>query len=425
VKIFGDDGFRDRVGQGLLNEKFLNNFFLSLNLFLEQKKIDNLIIGFDTRSSKNKIIKIITKNLFILENIYLLNKPISTPGIQLISKKKKLFGIMITASHFANNFNGFKFFNCGNKLTKKDEKLIEKNLLSKKIINYKKKDTKIKKLNSNIYYKFINKNFKFKNKKKVIIDCANGSVSAYTNKIKFLHYVSLINTKTRGNLINVKSGSNLLDINYNLNPFKNYDYCLAFDGDADRVVIAKKGYGIIEPEKIALIFASYLDKKNKFKKIIATEIANPWLKLELQKIKKKILFSKVGDRNVIQKKKKYKALFGFENSGHFCFNYTMDGLFTAGLFLKILNSDSTIIDNVLIKQITYYKKIYALSEKYQTKVNDYIRLQNKKYIKVIIRKSIWNNYFKIYIFYNKNSIKQYLKIYDFLKNKVLKIKVKN
>ena len=88
MKIFGDDGFRDKVGQGLLNEKFLNNFFLSLNLFLEQKKIDNLIIGFDTRSSKNKIIRIITKNLFILKNIYLLNKPISTPGIQLISKKK-------------------------------------------------------------------------------------------------------------------------------------------------------------------------------------------------------------------------------------------------------------------------------------------------------------------------------------------------
>ena len=37
MKIFGDDGFRDIANSGLMNEAFLNNFFNSLNYFLNKK----------------------------------------------------------------------------------------------------------------------------------------------------------------------------------------------------------------------------------------------------------------------------------------------------------------------------------------------------------------------------------------------------
>ena len=44
----------------------------------------------------------------------------------------------------------------------------------------------------------------------------------------------------------------------------------SYDGDADRLSIYKKNYGIIETEKVALIFAKYLIKiknsKNNFNK---------------------------------------------------------------------------------------------------------------------------------------------------------------
>ena len=40
---------------------------------------------------------------------------------------------------------------------------------------------------------------------------------------------------------------------------------------------------------------------------------------------------------MLLKRKKINAVFGFETSGHFCFKETMDGLYSAGLFLAILN----------------------------------------------------------------------------------------
>ena len=110
MKIFGDDGFRDIFGSNLLNQKFLNQFFNSLNFLLENKKIKKIVIGYDNRISKKYIINIILKNIKSVKKILLLKNPIPTPGLQYLSKKEKCFGIMITASHFPAKYNGFKFF---------------------------------------------------------------------------------------------------------------------------------------------------------------------------------------------------------------------------------------------------------------------------------------------------------------------------
>ena len=47
--IFGDDGFRDKINEGLLSKKFLKRFFNSLNYVLFTKKITTVVIGYDTR----------------------------------------------------------------------------------------------------------------------------------------------------------------------------------------------------------------------------------------------------------------------------------------------------------------------------------------------------------------------------------------
>ena len=426
MKIFGDDGFRDKVGSGLLSNKFLNSFFYALNFFLAKQKIKEIIIGFDTRTSHGKIIRIITKKIFAVKKIYVLEKPISTPGLQYLSKKKNLFGIMITASHFSNAFNGFKFFNKGLKLSKENEKYITKKIKDNKSFLYRKKTIKVVKLKAHLYYNYINKLLKFSFKKKIIVDCSNGSVSAFYKKIKFLSKLKPINTKTFGNKININCGSNSLSKNLKKKPYKNFEYCIAFDGDADRVLISKKKYGIIEPEKLALIFIIYFIKRKSFKSIVATEISNPWLKIQAKKFNIKVLYSKVGDRNVVQKKIKHNSLFGFETSGHFCFQNFMDGLLTAGLFIKIQNSNPEIIENVLQKKVKYLKKVYAAPILFENKIRRFLNVKNIKKIKVIIRKSIWNNFIKIYLFYKKgNSQKEFFIIKKFLRNKILKIKVKN
>tara|TARA_Y100001970_G_scaffold294336_1_gene450933 strand:+ start:6836 stop:8104 length:1269 start_codon:yes stop_codon:yes gene_type:complete len=422
VIIFGDDGFRDKAEKGLLSHLFLKKIFKSLNFILSLKKINNVVIGYDTRSSRKYIIDIIIKNLISVKKIEILKTPISTPGLQYISKKRKTFGIMVTASHFPHNYNGFKFFFLGNKINKSFEKLIQEKLDTCTII--KKNNTKVVKINDNSYFRYVNAKFNFSLNQKVLVDCANGSAASFYKKIKFLKKLFFVNTFYLKNKINYKCGSNFLNKNINKLNYRNKDFCIAFDGDVDRVVISEKKYGIIESEKIALIFAKYLRKKKIIKSITTTEIANPWLKERLKQENIKLYFSKVGDRNVTNLKINTKSGIGFETSGHFCFDNFMDGLYASGLFLEILKFDPKIIYHSLSEEINYQKKIYAIEKRYIESLKVFLQKLKKTKMKVIIRKSIWNSYFKIYIFYSKRN-PSFLKLKKYLNDKILKKELKN
>ena len=425
MKIFGDDGFRDIFGSNLLNQKFLNQFFNSLNFLLENKKIKKIVIGYDNRISKKYIINIILKNINSVKKILLLKNPIPTPGLQYLSKKEKCFGIMITASHFPAKYNGFKFFINGSKLMKKDELYIEKKIFQKKKYNFRQKNKYIiEKINGNEYVDFLNTNHNSKLNKKILIDGSNGSVSFFKNKLDFFKNSKLINFEKDGRKINKNCGSNYFAKNINKKEYKKYDFSIAYDGDADRFLVAEKNYGLIETEKTALIFATFFLKQKKIKSIVMTEITNPWFFQEIKKLGIKKIISKVGDRNVIDKVKKNKSFFGYETSGHFSFMNSMDGILSSILFAKIISKNQELIFNILKKNINYKKCIYGILPKNIKKIQNYFVKKNIK-IKFIFRKSIWNNYYKLYLFFRKEDVNDMKKLRKYLFNKSLKVKIKN
>ena len=119
-----------------------------------------------------------------------------------------------------------------------------------------------------------------------------------------------------------------------------------------------------------------------------------------------------------------KSSIGFETSGHFCFDNFMDGLYASGLFLEILKYDPQIIYNSLSEEINYQKKIYAIEKRNIENLKVFLKKLNSTKMKVIIRKSIWNSYFKIYIFYSESS-PSFLKLKKYLNDKILKKELKN
>ena len=421
--IFGDDGFRDVYRSNLLSIKFLNQFFNGFNFLLKRKRIKKIIIGFDNRISNKSILRIILKNIKFVKSILILKTPISTPCLQYLSKTERCFGIMITASHFPAKYNGFKFFNYGSKLSKNDEVYLEKKFNQNKIYEFKTVDKcKITNIDEKKYLDFLNANSNFKFKTKVLIDGSNGSVSYFKKKLKLFKNSKLINFEKDGKKINKNCGSNHFEKNLKKIKYKKYDFSVAYDGDADRFLVAEKSYGLIETEKVALIFAKFLANQKKINNIVMTEITNPWLFYELKKLNIKKYISKVGDRNVINKVKKNKSFFGFETSGHFSFINSMDGLFASIIFIKIINENPNLISNILKKKINYNKIIFGISPKYVNNIKSYIK---KKKIKFLLRKSIWNNYYKLYIFYRAQDFNKLKQIKKYLFNKSLKIKIKN
>ena len=168
----------------------------------------------------------------------------------------------------------------------------------------------------------------------------------------------------------------------------------------------------------------YFSRIVKFKSIVSTEITNPWLKEQLHKNRIKNIVSKVGDRNVFQKVAKYNSLFGFETSGHFGFNYRMDGLYSSIVFMKIISKNINLINKILKQKITYKKKIYGIKMENINQVKKFLNKKKGK-LKTIFRKSIWNEYFKLYIYYKEENIKDFNNLNKYLFNKSFKIKIKN
>lgn len=408
--IFGDDGFRDIYNKNLLSVNFLNIFFKNLNYFLKKKRIQVLIIGYDTRKTHKNIISIINKNVFNIKEIYIFDKPITTPAFNFYLKKnKKKFGIMITASHFHNKYNGFKFFYNGNKLDKQNERLIlsyfTKNIKVQNQNKIRPKKIYLKSLN---YLKYINDINPKLNYKKVLFDFSNGSAVSLINKVNIFKNSIKINCKPNGNNINLNSGALELVKNKHKKIFKKFDYTIAFDGDADRISILSKKFGIIETEKLILIFIHYFlqVKKIKIISIVGTEITNPWFVNQLKKLNIKFYKSKVGDRNVISKQILTKSQIGFETSGHISFNHIMDGVIAAGLFREIYEYDENIIIKVLNIKIDYSLSKFNLNKNVIPETKKKISKFKNKNIKFILRKAIFDDVYRLYIFYNtsiKNS----------------------
>ena len=129
----------------------------------------------------------------------------------------------------------------------------------------------------------------------------------------------------------------------------------------------------------------------------------------------KHLKTKVEDRNVTEKEKKNFSLFSFETSGHFSFNKMMDGIYASALFLKIIQNNENIVNEILKKKINYKKYILKVIPRNKKLIINIIKKykENKK-IKIIKRKSIWENLYKVYFFYKKEEVKKIIKIKNYI-----------
>ena len=270
--------------------------------------------------------------------------PLPTNGLAMLTKLMRAnMGIMITASHNPYYDNGLKLFGPdGMKLSDQIEKKIEKLIDAKntKQLTNPKLLGRVKRLeNGNEkYIKILKKNFpKNFNLKgiKIVLDCANGA--SYKAAPKLLTdlgaKVISIGVTPNGLNINDKCGStHPIRIKSAVKNYKAH-VGISFDGDADRIIMCDEKGKIINGDQIIAMLA----KRWKLKKIlkggvVGTLMSNYGLEKFLKKEKIKFLRSKVGDRYVKEKMKKFNFNLGGEQSGHIIlgkFATTGDGLLVA------------------------------------------------------------------------------------------------
>ncbi len=396
-KFFGTDGIR-----GTFNEfPITTNFFYDLTkaIKLTFRNVNKVIIGIDTRESSNLIESDIISGFNKMKVECNTLGVVSTPMLSFTTKKFNYdLGIMISASHNPYTDNGIKIFDKkGEKLCDKDELKIEKNInLTKKAQKYflKVEENKVRfpEYENSLLKRFsLLKSFK----KKILFDCANGSLSRIAPNIlrKLDLNFSCYGVKPNGKNINKNCGATFPQEISKRTLKEKAHIGISFDGDADRVIFCDEKGRVIDGDYILAILALFYKKKKKLfnNSVVSTRMSNLGMRNFFFKEKIKCFLSDVGDRYVVELMKKNKCVLGGEQSGHIIFSensFCGDGLFTALTILEIINdSDLTLskIHNNLFDKLPQQLVNYKLSNNFD------VVIKNKKIGKLLNKYSKTNN----------------------------------
>ena len=335
-KYFGTDGIRGTVNQGnITGEKFFKFGLASGTFFKNQKKTKQIaIIAKDTRLSGYTLEPALVSGLVSGGMHVFTLGPLPTNGLAMLTKSMKAnMGIMITASHNPYYDNGLKLFGPdGMKLSDKIEKKIEKLIDAKNTrqLTNPKLLGRVKRLEdgNDKYIRILKNNFPSNfslNGTKIVLDCANGACYKAAPKLlkELGAKVISIGVKPNGLNINEKCGSTYPSKLKSAVKKHKANVGIAFDGDADRVIMCDEKGKIIDGDQIIAMLARRWKSKKILKGgVIGTLMSNYGLEKFLNK----------------EKMKKLNYNLGGEQSGHIIlgkFATTGDGLLVA---LEILFS---------------------------------------------------------------------------------------
>ena len=377
-KYFGTDGIRGTVNQGnITGEKFFKFGLASGTYFKNQKKTKQIaIIAKDTRLSGYTLEPALVSGLVSGGMHVFTLGPLPTNGLAMLTKSMKAnMGIMITASHNPYYDNGLKLFGPdGMKLSDKIEKKIEKLIDAKntKQLTNPKFLGRVKRLEdgNDKYIEILKNNFphNFDLKgTKIVLDCANGACYKAAPKLlkELGAKVISIGVKPNGLNINEKCGSTYPSKIKTAVKKYNASVGIAFDGDADRVIMCDEKGKIIDGDQIIAMLARRWKSKKILKGgVIGTLMSNYGLEKFLKNEKIRFSRSKVGDRYVKEKMKKLNYNLGGEQSGHIIlgkFATTGDGLLVAlevlfslrkgkkaSQLLKVFKPLPQILENIIV-----------------------------------------------------------------------------
>lgn len=353
ASLFGTDGVRGEANTGNMTPGKITK--LAQAVICDSLQSSNainrftVVIGKDTRLSGYMVESALLAGFLSMGVDAILLGPLPTPAVSMLTRSLRAqLGVMISASHNPFQDNGIKFFNSdGYKLSENTEHNITKILNCDIKLCESKKIGKAQRLEDAVgrYIEFakatIPKGLKFEGMK-IAIDCANGSAYKVAPKVLWelgAEIVVIGNTPNGAN-INLEYGATDLK---NLQATVVNEHCdigLAFDGDADRLIIVNHLGCILDGDQVLAILSTFEKNNGDLKGgVTGTIMSNLGLEHYLGVHNIAFTRANVGDRSVIEIMRKHNSLIGGEPSGHTILaNYstTGDGLVTALQVLKVL-----------------------------------------------------------------------------------------
>ncbi|ENK6395314.1 phosphoglucosamine mutase [Acinetobacter baumannii] len=326
MSYFGTDGIRGKFGQMPITPEFALKLGFAAGKVLKRTSPKNkplVVLGKDTRLSGYILESALQAGLNAAGVYVHLLGPLPTPAIAHLTRALHAHaGIVISASHNPYFDNGIKFFSSEGKklpdsLQEEINKELEKDLFIEDTANLG-KSVRVTDA-SGRYIEFCKSTFPYHfdlNNLKIVVDCAHGaaySVGPSVFRELGAKVVALYN-EPDGLNINENCGSTHPESLQKAVVEHGADLGIAFDGDADRVVMVDKFGNLIDGDHILYILAT--QAKNKPAGVVGTVMSNMALEVALEKANVGFVRAKVGDRYVLQALEENGWVTGGEPSGH-------------------------------------------------------------------------------------------------------------
>lgn len=322
--LFGSSGIRQNFAQSLLSLSPL----VGSAVALDAKKV---ILGTDSRTSRNILAEGVISGLIASGAEVIFGGICPTPTVAVNASNADA-GVMITASHNPENYNGIKLFRPdGSSYTLAQQAEIEKRIDSPKYAEWDKLGSCFESDLTAYHKNLIESRIDIPEKMTVVVDCANGAGGRVTPFVLESNGAKVIpiNCDPSGKFARPSEPleKNLTHVQ-SLMKKVNADCAVVNDGDADRMMCFDNRGRYVDGDHLLMLFAKYLDAD----KVVTTVDASMAIE-EIAEVHR----TPVGDSFVSEELISW-GKFGGEPSGSWVFpkhSLCPDGPYAAALFTEI------------------------------------------------------------------------------------------
>ena len=377
MNIFGTDGIRGKVNQWPMTAELIQKVAISAASIYFGKGGSNLnrvIIGKDTRLSGYMLEPALVAGFTSMGMDCLTLGPIPTPGVSRLTRSFRAdLGVMISASHNPSEDNGIKLFGPdGLKLSDSMENKISSLIRQEIKLADPSKLGRVKRLEDAVgryieaVKSCIDKNQRLENLK-IVVDCANGAAYKAAPQALFELGAEVvpINIDPDGFNINKDCGAVYPKNMAAAVIDNNADIGIAFDGDADRLIVSDEKGNIIDGDQLLAVLAIKLQRDGELKNstIVGTSMTNHAFDLWLNNIGINLMRTDVGDRYISEAINQFDYSLGGEPSGHILIPHlskTGDALMNALIILCELVRENKLSSNFFKKFTPIPQTIYNI-----------------------------------------------------------------
>ena len=286
-RLFGTDGVRGIANKELTPELAFNLGKAGAHVLKRENNKPVVVIGKDTRISGDMLENALTAGILAVGGNVIKAGVIPTPAVAYLARYYNAdAGIVISASHNTFEYNGIKFFNGdGYKLDDLLEEKIEDIIISSIDVNSHITGDKIGKCleaaenATELYADHLMSTVDFRlDGKKIVLDCANGASFRVAEMVyrRLGAEVTVIGNEPNGININDGCGSTHPEKMAETVKRIGADIGLAFDGDADRLIVADELGNIIDGDRVIAICARMLKEQGRLaeNRVTATVMSN-------------------------------------------------------------------------------------------------------------------------------------------------------